>query len=158
MSDKYLDYEEALKKMQNYCAYQDRCHREVRSKLLDLGVYGDRLEQIIADLIAENFLDEQRFANSFVGGKFRIKKWGRTKIKQELKMRDVSEYAIKKALLNEISEEDYLNTLQQLLEKKGRLTAEPNAFKRKQKLAQYAISRGFESSLVWEVLKDMLEE
>lgn len=153
MSDKYLDYETALKKLQKYCAYQDRCHSEVRSKLIELEVYGDRLEQIIADLISEKFLDEQRFANSFAGGKFRIKKWGRTKIRLELKMRKVSDYCIKKALLQEIPDEDYLDTLAQVLKKKASLTQEPNAFKRNSKIAKYAISKGFESHLVWELLK-----
>ena len=150
---KYLSKEDALAKLQRYCAYQERCHREVRSKLLDLGIYGDDLEEIIANLIQDNFLNEERYARSFARGKFRMKQWGRNRIRQELKMREVSDYCIRKAM-EEISEKEYLTMLQQILKKRASLITEENDFIKKSKLAQYATSRGFEAELVWEALKE----
>lgn len=152
---KYLSKDEALAKLQRYCAYQDRCHQEVRSKLLELGVYGDDLEEIIADLIQERFLDEERFARSFARGKFRIKKWGRIRIRKELKIRDVSAYSLRKAL-TEIEEAEYRKTLKEIILKKNSLLKEPDDFIRRNKLAQYAISRGFETALAWEVVKEVI--
>lgn len=149
---KYVSATDALKKLQRYCAYQDRCHAEVRTKLLDLGIYGDTLEEIMAMLITDNFLNEERFARSYARGKFNIKKWGRSRIKQELKRRQITDYCIRKAM-EEIEEEDYQRTLQQLIEKKASQTEAPFSFKGKAKIANYLIRRGFESKLVWEALK-----
>lgn len=151
---KYISFDEALQKLQRYCAYQDRCHQEVRTKLLNLGIYGDELEKIIVLLIEERFLDEERFARSFARGKFRIKQWGRQRIVRELKMRNISAYCIKKAL-EEIEEEAYAQTLEQVINKKAGALREKNAFKRNQKLAQHAMRRGFESNLIWEYIKKM---
>lgn len=150
-SKKYLSKAEALVKLQRYCAYQERCHREVRSKLLELGIYGQTLEEIMADLIQENFLNEERFARSFARGKFRMKQWGRNRIVRELKMRDISAYCIRKAM-EEIREDDYLKTLSEVLERRATHISETNDFARKSKLAQYAMSRGFEVELVWQAL------
>lgn len=150
---KYISREEALQKLQRYCAYQDRCHRDVRTKLLDLGIYGDELEEIITDLIQENFLNEERFARSFARGKFRLKQWGRNRILRELKIRAISEYCIRQAMA-EIEEEEYLQTLREVLNKKAGTLKESDAFKRNQKLAQYAIGRGFEAELVWEMVRE----
>jgi len=147
--------EKALKKLQKYCAYQDRCHQEVRSKLLTLKIYGDDLENIMVQLIEENFLNEERFACSFARGKFRIKKWGRTRIQQELKKRKISAYCIKKAM-QEIEEEDYLITLQKLIEKKLQQSKETHPFKKKAKLAKYLMNKGYESSLVWTELNRLM--
>lgn len=149
---KYISRDEALQKLQRYCAYQDRCHRDVRTKLLDLGVYGDELEEIMTDLIRENFLNEERFARSFARGKFRLKQWGRNRILRELKMRDISEYCIRKAM-EEIDEDEYMQTLREVLNKKARTLKEADVFKRNQKLAQHAIRRGFEAELVWEMVR-----
>ena len=145
--------EEALLKMQSWCAYQERCQQEARDKLYSYGLWPDAVENIIADLISQNFLNEERFAKAFAGGKFRIKKWGRVKIKLALKQKKISDYCIKKAL-QEIDEDDYIKTLTSVLEKKGRLLAEKNPVKRKYKLLQYAYSRGFEQDLALDVLKD----
>ena len=148
---KYTSKADALVKLQRYCAYQDRCHKEVRSKLIELGIYGQDLEDVMASLIEENFLNEERFARSFARGKFRMKQWGRTRIRQELKLRNISEYCLRKAM-EEISETDYLKTLKEVLEKRASQIAEADDFARKGKLAQYAMSRGFESEMVWDVL------
>lgn len=139
----------ALNKLKHYCAYQDRSHREVRTKLLSLKVYGDDLEEIMSELIKEKFLDELRFACSFARGKFRIKKWGRNKIKQHLKQHDISDYCLRKAM-EEIDEKEYLSTLQEIIGKKKIDYADTNKYKQNQKVIKYCISRGFEMNLVLE--------
>ncbi len=150
----WVTKEDALAKMQRYCAYQDRCHQEVRSRLLDMGVYGDWLEEIILRLIEENFLNEERFARSFARGKFRIKQWGRNRILQELKQRNISGYCIRKAL-EEIDERDYRRTLETLLLKKAETLPEEGPFNRNNKLARYAVGRGFEAELTWQAIGDL---
>ena len=150
----WVSKEEALAKLQRYCAYQERCHEEVRSKLLDMGIYSDWREEIIVQLIEENFLNEERFARAFARGKFRIKQWGRTRIRQELKKRKISDYCLRKAM-EEIEEEDYLNTLRTALIKKNISLKEEDPYQRKSKLARYAVSRGFESELAWQLINDM---
>ena len=155
MANKIITYKDiALQKLMHYCAYQERCHQEVRSKLLSLEIYGDDLEEIIAELITENFLNEERFAIAYAGGKFRMKKWGKIRIKQELKRRKISDYCIKKAM-QEIDEEGYMEGLYALIEKKRKTEKETNEFKLKGRLAKYAMSKGFESYLVWQALKDI---
>ena len=149
---KWVSKDEALKKMMRYCAYQERCHQEVRAKLIQLGVIPDWREEVIVELIQENFLNEERFARSFTRGKFRIKQWGRLRIKKELKLRNISDYCIRKALGEEIEPEDYKNTIKALIEKKHTLLSEENDYKKKNKIAQHLIRKGFESNLVWEHL------
>ena len=155
MTKKYLSYDKALRKLQAYCAYQERCHQEVRQKLLDLGIYGDDLDQIIAELIEDNFLNELRYAIAFAGGKFRVKKWGRRKIERALKQNRISDYCIRKALASELPEADYHATLLQVLHKKNRLLNARNDYERRQKLALYALDRGYESSLVWKMVREL---
>lgn len=157
MMAKWLTREEALAKMQRYCAYQDRCHQEVRSKLLELEVYGERLEEIMGQLIEEGFLNEERFARSFARGKFRIKQWGRNRIRQELKKRNISAYCIRMAM-EEIEEQDYLLALDAILRKKEASLQEEDAYKRNNKLARYAISRGFEPELAWRAINDLFSQ
>lgn len=147
--------DECLAKLQRYCVYQDRCHKEVREKLSDLGVWGDDAGEIMVELIADKFLDEERFARSFVRGKHRFKKWGRIKIKQELRKKDITGYCLKMGF-KEIEEEEYLETLTILLEKKKRLTRAKNDYELKIKLAKYAMTKGYESHLVWEVVNDLI--
>lgn len=149
---KYMTKEAALQKIQRYCAYQDRCHQEVRSKLLDWGVYGDTLEEIMAELVIERFLDEERFARSYARGKFRMKRWGRQRILQELKRRRISAYCIRKAM-TEIGEEDYQQALREILQKKWQQYAGNEPYARKQKVAKYAHSRGYELPLIWDTLR-----
>lgn len=143
---------EVLVKAANFCAYQERTQQEVRKRLAELEVEGDEAEEMIVWLIENNYLNEERFARIFAGSKFRQKRWGRLKIRQELKMRGVSEYCLK-AGMSEIDDEDYLQILTDLLEKKAKEIKEPNPIKRKQKLLSYALSKGFESDLVFEQMK-----
>lgn len=142
--------------MRRYCAYQERCHYEVRSKILTHKIYGHDLEDIMTTLIEEGFLDEQRYAESFTRGKFRMKAWGKVKITQALKAKKISEYCIKKGLA-QIDPEEYRDTLIKIISKRMTLTQDPQSFKSRGMLYQYCISRGFESSLVNECLNEILE-
>lgn len=140
---------EGLERIKHYCAYQDRCHSEVRNKLLELSYRGNELEEVISMLISEDFLNEERFARSYCRGKFRFKNWGRVKIIQQLKARQVSDYCIKKGL-EEIDEREYLHVLEQLfLKKLETLRNEKNSWRKKSKLLQYLRSKGFEPSLIY---------
>jgi regulatory protein len=144
---KHLTKEQALQKLKHYCAYQERCHREVEEKLYDLGVWKKDHGAIIAALIEENFLNEERFAIAFAGGKFRIKQWGRVKIKYELKQKQVSDYSIKKAL-KQIDEDEYLKALNGLVEEKYASLKREQYLVRKKKTLEYLFRKGFEAELV----------
>ncbi|WP_158826124.1 regulatory protein RecX [Mucilaginibacter lacusdianchii] len=146
------DEKTALAKAEHFCAYQERSQQEVRDKLYDLGMYPTGVESVISQLIATNFLNEERFAKAYTVGKFRQKGWGRIKIKQGLKFKRVSDKLITKALLS-IDGDEYLNTLQRILEKKQDKILENDPYKRRYKLQQYAMSRGFENDLINDVLK-----
>ncbi|UTA67885.1 regulatory protein RecX [Emticicia sp. 21SJ11W-3] len=141
-----------LVKAANYCAYQERTQAEVRERLQQWGVHGDEAEEIIVYLIEENYLNEGRFAKIFAGSKFRVKHWGRKKILHELKARKLSPHVIREAMA-EIEDDDYLATLNELISKKRHeLRTEKHPQILKQKLARYAIGKGYESDLVWEVI------
>ena len=149
---KLLDKKTAHAKLEHYCAYQERSQQEVRDKLYNYGLHSAEVEDVICELIGANFLNEERFANAYALGKFRIKQWGKLKIKQGLKLKRVGDNLIKKAL-KQIDPEDYEKTLKQLLEKKSALLKENDRFKRRQKLISYGISKGYESDLIFDCLK-----
>src|SRR3989344_6394807 len=140
---KKLTPNQATIKAQLSCAYQERCQQEMRDKLYEWGLHSNDVENIIANLISDNFLNEERFAKAFAGGKFRIKKWGRVKIKIELKRRKISDYCIKKAM-QEIDENDYIKILKDVITKKLKENSKGKQQIRNYKAAQYTISRGFE--------------
>ena len=144
---------EAKHKIEAYCAYQERCDFEVRNKLRDWNMPFDHVDILISDLISNNFLNEERFACAFVSGKFRIKRWGRIKIKQHLKQKRISDYSINKGM-EEIDEEEYLQTLQDLIESKTRLTKFKDKWDRRVKLSRFLGSKGYESYLIIEALSD----
>ena len=146
-----MNTELALEKIKTYCAYQERCHIEVVDKLYKLGLHKNEVNEVLLSLMQEDFLNEERYAEAYVSGKFRIKKWGRVKIKSELKFKKISEYCIKKGL-DQIEEEEYLETLKYWIERREKSSTEKNEFKRKGKIASFLISKGFESWLVWEEL------
>lgn len=157
MNEQKLTPNQALPKIKQYCAYQERCHSEVKDKLYSQGLHKNDVEEIISKLIEDNYLSEERFAVHFAGGKFRIKQWGRVKIKYELKQKQVSEYCIKKAL-GEIDEEDYYITLQKLADTKLQsLKGEKNIFIRRKKMQDHLRMKGFESELVNEMVKKVLK-
>lgn len=143
---------EAKLKIAKYCAYQERCHQEVRNKLYDFGLEPVDVEEIIYELIQKDFLNEERFAKAYVRGKFIYKKWGRNRIIRELKMRKISNYCIKKGL-KEINEDLYADTLKRILSRKVEGLKNIKGHQKNYKAAQFAIGKGYESSLVWEVIK-----
>jgi regulatory protein len=150
---KRLEPKKAKEKILRYCVYQERSHRQVKEKLYSFGLYKNEVEDLLAELITHGFLNEERFALAYAGGKFRIKQWGRIKIKNGLKIQGITPYLINKAL-KEIDEQDYQDTLKNLLKKKAALIDSTNKLEIKQKLLHYAISKGYESELVWQMLND----
>lgn len=144
---KHLTKEQALQKLRHYCGYQDRSHAEVKSKLYELGVRKVEHDEMIATLIEEDYLNEERFAIAFAGGKFRMKQWGRVKIKYELKLKQVSEYNIKKAM-KEINEEQYLKTLNELAAEKYDDLKSGQWLVRKKKTMDYLLQKGYEPELI----------
>jgi regulatory protein len=154
MYKKQLTKEQAWQKAKHYCAWQERCHVEVKEKLYSFGIRKAEVEELLSKLIDENYLDEERFAIQFAGGKFRVKQWGRVKIKYELKQKRVSDYCIKKAI-REINEDDYRKTLAKLFTAKLKtLKSETNYFIRKRKLQNYLLQKGYEPELIHEILKN----
>ena len=148
MTDSQKD---VLRKAALFCAYQERTQQEVRSRLKEWGVWGDDAEELIAELIGQNYLNEERFARAFAGGKFRVKGWGKRKIKQHLQQRGITGYNFDQAM-KEIAPDDYRGTLIELLDKKRRTLRDDNPLVVKQKLVRYALSKGYESDLIFSVL------
>lgn len=148
---KYISQQEALILLQKYCAFQERCHSEVRTKLLSLGIYGELLEEIIGQLIEDDFLNELRFAKTYARGKFRMKAWGRIKIIHSLKQKGITDYCIKEAM-KEINPEDYKESLQIILTQQLEKFPDLSPFERKSKAFRYALSRGYESGIIEELL------
>ena len=151
---KHITKEVALQKLQAYCAYQERCHSEVTNKLRDLGIFGDTADAIMAQLIEDNFLNEERFAIAYARGKFRMKSWGKMRIQQELKMRHIPDYSIQQAMNAIDTEGGYLETLKRVIAQKS-LEYADNDPQKTSKLFAYAFRRGFESELIGDVLKRM---
>lgn len=149
---KSLTKEQALQKLKHYCGYQERCHSEVKQKMYDLGVNKKEHDELIATLIEEKYLDEERFAIAFAGGKFRVKQWGRVKIKYELKHKQVSDYSIKKALL-QIDEKEYLGLLKKLAAEKTKTLKNEQYLVRKKKTIDYLLQRGFEMELIMQIMQ-----
>jgi len=154
---KLLNPTEALAKIQRYCAYQERSHKEVKSKLYDYGLYATQVEEIISQLITDGFLNEERFAKAYAGGKFRIKKWGKLKIKNELEFLGLTKNCIQRGL-KEIESSDYTKTLKALIKKKSTEISEENRFKKRDKIARFVIGKGYEPELVWGYVKDLLPD
>ncbi len=147
-----MTLEQALQKARHYCGYQERCHSEVTEKLYSLGLWKKDVDEALSRLIEENYLNEERFAIQFAGGRFRMKQWGRVKIRYELKQRQVGDYCIKKALA-EIDEEDYDRVLTKLMtEKWESLRGETNLFVRRRKVQDYLLQKGFEPGLILSAL------
>ena len=143
-----LTPQQALSKAKHYCAYQERCHSEVKDKLYGFGLNTTEVNQMMSTLIEENYLNEERFAIQFAGGHFRSKKWGRLKIIYALKQKQVSPYCIKKAL-KLIDEEEYQKVLQKHFEEKLKsLKSEKNSFIKKRKLQNHLLQKGFENDLI----------
>lgn len=152
---KTYSLDEAQKKLEFYCVYQERCHKEIVDKLRNMRMIPDAIDVIVVHLIQNNFLSEERFAKAFVRGKFRIKKWGKYRITLELKKKDISKTIINIAL-KEIDDVEYLETFHTLAEKKAETITEANSYKKKKKLADYLLYRGWESPLVYDKVNTLI--
>ncbi len=152
-----MTYNEVLEKLKYYCAYQERAQSEVYQKLWDFQLDENERNNIIVALISENYLNEERFAVAFAEGKFRMKKWGKTKIKQKLKEKKVSTYCINKGLLA-IEDEEYFSTLDYLVENKFNSIKDSNLYKKKVKTVNYCYQKGYESELIWESINRLFSE
>lgn len=153
---KYWTPDQARTEMKRYCAAQERSHEEVKTKLIERGIYGQELENIMAELISDNFLNELRYAKAYVSGKFRINAWGKNKIKAGLKLHKISDYNLTKALAT-IDQEIYLQVLKDLLVKKKN-TLTDNGHDLRKKLFAYALQKGYESSFIFECIDDICSE
>lgn len=147
--------EEALAKIYKYCAYQERSHQEVKNKLFGFGLHTGDVDDLMSRLVTDGFLNEERFAKAYSGGKFRIKQWGRIKIENELRASGLSNNCIQIGL-KEIKPDDYIATLKKLLQKKASSLMEPDLFKKRNRLARYAIGKGYESEMAWKIILDLV--
>ena len=152
----FFTVEEIKRKLEQYCVYQDRCHKEVEQKLGDFNLIAEAREQILLSLIQDNFLNEERFAKSYARGKFRIKNWGKQRIVRELKFREISSYNIKTAL-QEIDEKEYLKSIHDIATKRNQQIIEVNPYQRKQKLIGFLQRKGYEMDLVYKVVNSIVE-
>ena len=149
--------EEAKRKIERYCVYQERCHYDIEKKLKEMRMIPQAIDEIFGHLIQHNFLNETRFAQAFTRGKFRIKKWGRVRITRELKMRKISAYNIKLAL-KEIEDKDYYSTFDALAEKRLlQVEKETSITKKRKKIADYLLYRGWESAMIYELLNERVK-
>jgi len=153
MKKKILTLLEAQKKMEHYCAYQERCHKEVVKKLQELGMIPISIDTIVSQLVENNYINETRFAQSYARGKFRIKKWGKIRIRRELKARDLSDYNIKKGL-EEIPDSDYNTTFWALFEKRKKEVYENIPSVQKKKIIRYMVYRGWELEKIYEAMHE----
>jgi regulatory protein len=149
MNKKVYHIDEAQAKMENYCAYQERCHMEVEQKLREMQLIPEAVEKIMLHLFQHDFINETRFAKAYARGKFSIKKWGKNRIVNELKKRKISVFNINQALL-EINDEDYYKSFDELAQKRLHQIKESNKYKKRKKLADYLLYRGWESDLVYQ--------
>ena len=143
------NYDEIVKKIELYCSKQDRCKFDVNQKLIKWGIDNISIKNIINNLIEDKFIDEIRYAKSFARGKFRIKKWGKIKISNMLRSKNISENNITTGL-SQIDIEEYTETLLKIIEKKSKLLKENNPRIKKNKLFQYLKQKGFENNLIWD--------
>jgi regulatory protein len=154
---KKYNFTEALQRLRKYCAYQERCHQEVRQKLRGWGFDAEDTDKVIVQLMEENFLNEERYAKAVTGGKFRTKGWGKRKIVETLKQKGISSYLVN-ASMKEIDSKDYLKKLDELMLKKQKTLKGEQPIAQKQKLARFAFSKGYESELVWEWINKKFKE
>ena len=147
---------EAKKKLEHYCAYQERCHKEVLQKLKDMNMIPEVIDVVIGHLLEHNFLNEERFAKNYILGKFKIKKWGKRRLTLALKQKDISKYNINLAL-NLIGDDEYIDTFNALAEKKLESIRETNVLKKKKKLTDYLLYRGWEPHLVYDKVNELIK-
>ena len=156
---KHLTPEQAYVKIRHYCAFQERTHIEVKTRLSGMGIGWAHANEIVSKLIEEGFLNEERFAKAFVGGKFRIKGWGKKKIEAELKKKGISSYSIQKAIREEIDVADYESTLLKIMKKKWASIKGQGitSYVKQAKTRQYFLSRGYENAVISKIMKGLTE-
>jgi regulatory protein len=152
---KSFTVDELQKKMEYYCVYQDRCHQEVERKMTEYQLIPEAKEKILLHLMQHNFLNEERFSRSFARGKFRIKNWGKQRIVRELKNKNISNYNIKSAL-KEINEDEYLQTIYRITENRNNSITEKNIYKRKKKLQDFLLRKGYEYDLIFKTVNAVI--
>jgi regulatory protein len=157
MSNQIYTISQALDKATKYCAYQERCHSEVRQKLQNFNLTQEEVEEVIYHLIQENFVNEERYSRAFARGKFRLKHWGKKKIQLALKSKEVSDACIQLGI-NEIDDTEYHEVLLKLIHKTSSRFQTLSPYQKKAKTAQYIIGRGFESDMVWENLNTIIND
>ncbi len=148
--------DEAKKKLEYYCAYQERCHKEVSQKLKDMYMIPEAIDLIIVHLLEHNFLNEERFTKAFVRGKLKIKKWGKRRLTLELKKKNISKTNINQAL-TEIDDKEYIQIFNDLAEKRFNAIKEKDTYKKRKKLADYLLYRGWESFLVYDKVNELIK-
>ncbi|MGB5364396.1 MAG: regulatory protein RecX [Aureibaculum sp.] len=156
-SNNEFSIEQAKKKLEYYCIYQERCHQDVENKLRSMKLSTSYKETVLLHLLENDFLNEERFSKAFARGKFRIKKWGKRRIEKELKTRNISEYNIRSGL-QEISESDYLESFNELAKKRLSQIKESNIYIKRKKLADYLLYRGWESDLVYNKVLELVKK
>ena len=154
MRNQDLTVKEIEGKLQYYCSYQDRCHKEVKAKLKSFKISSDELNEIVSNLIKDNYLNESRFSKSFVRGKFNIKNWGKVRIVNELKLRNISIYNINLGL-KEIDDQDYINKLEDIFNKKLSSLSNINSNLKRKKIISYLLYRGWESNLIYSKVNEI---
>lgn len=154
MQEKRLTPDQALQKARHYCGYQERCHQEVKAKLFSFGLNRQEVDQVLSTLIEEDYLNEERFAIQYAGGKFRMKAWGRSRIKRELQQRQVSDYCIKKAM-KEIPDADYFAALEKLARTRWESLKEEDKAARLRKTQEHLLYKGYEWNLIKETLSGL---
>ena len=154
LNKKSFTVDELQSKMEHYCVYQDRCHKEIEKKMNAYQMIPEAKEKILLHLMRHDFLNEERFSRSFARGKFRIKNWGKQRIIRELKIKNISSYNIKTAL-KEIDEELYVKTIEKIAISKNNTIKESNLFKKKKKIYDYLYRKGYESSLILETISKL---
>ena len=155
-SHKTYTLEEAYRKLEHYCAYQERCHKEVKQKLKTMHMIPEAIDLVVVHLLEHNFLNEARFAKSFVRGKFKFKSWGKNRLTFELKKKDISKYNINEAL-KQINPDDYLEHFNSLAQRRVSLIRETQLLKRRKKFVDYFLYRGWESHLVYEKARELIK-
>jgi regulatory protein len=146
--------QQAKAKAAKYCAYQERTQQDVRDKLYQYGLYSDDVEEVLAELISDGFVNEERYAQAYCRGKFNQNKWGRIKIEMGLKQKSISPYCIRKGM-KEIEEKDYRQQLTELCERKWQSLEGEDSYPRKNKTARYLMGKGYETELVWKTIDGM---
>jgi regulatory protein len=156
LSNKIITHIDALEKARSFCAYQERSQQEVIKKLQSFRLDEDEMNYVLLQLIQGDYLNEERFAQAYVSGKIRIKKWGRRKIRHHLKQKGLTDKCIEIGF-QEVEDEEYLETLRNVASYKWENVKESNTYKKKQKVMSYLYGKGFESDLIQDVLKEIME-